>query len=60
MGTLHQNRNGVPAEIKGAKLTKGECVSVYKGNLMIMKWENKNNMYLVGITHYDKMFPSGV
>jgi hypothetical protein len=37
MGTLHQNRKGVPAEIKDAKVTKGEHVSVYKDRLMVMK-----------------------
>jgi hypothetical protein len=26
---------------------KGEHVSVYKDRLMIMKWKNKNNIYLV-------------
>jgi hypothetical protein len=41
MGTLHQSSKGVPAEIKGAKLTKGEHVSVCKGRLLIMKWKTK-------------------
>jgi hypothetical protein len=42
MGTLHQNRKDVCAEIKSAKLKKGEYVSVYKNRVMIMKWKNKN------------------
>jgi hypothetical protein len=41
VGTLRQNRNGVPAEIKSAKLKKRELVSVYEDKLMIMKWKNK-------------------
>jgi hypothetical protein len=36
-GTLHQNREGVPTEIKSAKLKMGEHVSVYRDRLMIMK-----------------------
>jgi hypothetical protein len=41
MGTVRQNKKGVSAEIKSAKLKKGEHVSVYKDRLMIMKWKNK-------------------
>jgi hypothetical protein len=37
MGTLHQNRKGVPAEIKGAKLKKVEHISIYEDRLMTMK-----------------------
>jgi hypothetical protein len=36
MRTLHQNRKGVPAEIKSKKLKKGGYVSVYKYKIMIM------------------------
>jgi phosphatidylserine decarboxylase len=53
MGTLHQNRKGVPAEIKSAKLKKGEQVSV---RLMIMKWKNKKDICLTSTTH-DEMVP---
>jgi hypothetical protein len=41
MGTLHQNKKGVPAEIRNAKLKKREHVSIYKDRLLIMKWKNK-------------------
>jgi hypothetical protein len=44
MGTLHQNRKGVPAEIKSSKLKKKEHVSIYKDRLLIMKWKNKKYM----------------
>jgi hypothetical protein len=46
METLCQNRKGVSAEIKSAKLKKGEDVSVYKDKLMIMEWKNKKKRYL--------------
>jgi hypothetical protein len=51
MGTLHQNRKGVPAEIKSAKLKKGEHVSVYKARLMIMMWKNQKDIRLISTTH---------
>jgi hypothetical protein len=44
MGTLHQNRNCVSAEIKSTNLKKVGHVAVYKDRLMIMKW--KQNGYL--------------
>ena len=55
MGTFRQNRKGVPAEIKSAKLKKRELVSVYKDRLMIMKWINEKAICLTSVTHEDKM-----
>jgi hypothetical protein len=49
MGTLRSIRKTVPAEIKSAKLKKGEYV-----RLMIMKWKNKKFVSLISTTH-DKM-----
>jgi hypothetical protein len=40
-GTLHQNKNCVPTEIKSVKLEKGEHVLVFIDRLMIMKGKNK-------------------
>jgi hypothetical protein len=37
MKILHQNRKGVPDEIKKAKLKKGESVAVYKDRFIVMK-----------------------
>jgi hypothetical protein len=51
MGTLHQNRKVVPAEIKSVKLKKGENVSFYKTGLMIMKWKTKKYICLISTTH---------
>jgi hypothetical protein len=55
MGTLRQNTEGVPAEIKCAILTKGKYVSFYKARLMIMKWKDKKDICLISSTHEDKM-----
>jgi hypothetical protein len=38
MGTLHQNRKGVPVEVKSAKLKEGEPVLFYTDKLMTRKW----------------------
>nr|CAD7423275.1 unnamed protein product [Timema monikensis] len=53
MGTLRQNRKGVPGEIKNAKLKKGESVAVYRDKRMIMKWKDK-----MSTTHDNKMVPA--
>jgi hypothetical protein len=60
MGTLHQNRKGVSAEIKSSKLKKGKHVSVYKDRLMIMKWKHKKYICLIITIHDDKMVPTRV
>jgi hypothetical protein len=60
MGTLHQNTKGVPAEIKPAKLKRGEHVSFYKDRLMIMKWKDRKDICLISITHDDKMVPTRI
>jgi hypothetical protein len=53
MGTLCQNRKGVLAEIKRAKLIKGGYVSVYKGRIMIMKWKNEKDHFISNIAAAD-------
>jgi hypothetical protein len=40
-GMLHQDRKAAPAKIKEATFKKGEHMSLYKGNLMMMKWKDK-------------------
>jgi hypothetical protein len=54
METLHRKRKGVPAEMKGIKLKKGEHVSVWKDRLMIMMWKKKKKNSFISTTH-DKM-----
>ena len=51
MGTLCQNRKGVPTEIKKTKLKKGEHVSAYKDKLIIMKWKDKKDTHLMSTVH---------
>jgi hypothetical protein len=41
IGTLCQNRKGVPFEINKAKLKNGEHISISKTKLMIQTWKNK-------------------
>ena len=60
IGTLRQNRKGVPAEIKQAKLKKGEHVSAYKDKLMIMKWKDKKDICLMSTTHDARMVSRSV
>jgi hypothetical protein len=60
MGTLHQTRKGVPAEIKNAKLQNGERVSGYTDRLILMMWKDKKNIFLISTTHDNKMVPSWV
>jgi hypothetical protein len=58
MGTLGQNRMGVPVEIKSVKLRKEEHVSVYKDRLLIMKLKDKKDVWFISTTHDDKMVPT--
>jgi hypothetical protein len=44
VGTLQQNRKGVPFETKKEKLKKGEHVSIFKDKLMIMKLKDKKDL----------------
>jgi hypothetical protein len=60
METFHQNRKGVPPEIRSTKLKTGEHVSVYKDRSGEVKWKNEKDICLVSTTHDDKMVPIGV
>jgi hypothetical protein len=60
MRTLHQNRKGMPDEIKKAKLKKGENVVVYKDKLMIMKWKDKKDICLMSTTHDENLVQTRV
>ena len=55
IGTLRQNRKGVPSEIKKSKLKKGEYVSAYKDKLLVMKWKDKKDICLMSTIHDEAM-----
>ena len=55
IGTLPQNRKGVPSEIKKSKLKKGEYVSAYKDKLLVMKWKDKKDICLMSTIHDEAM-----
>jgi hypothetical protein len=50
---------GVPTEVNGAEFTKGEHVSAYKDKLIIMKWKNEKDIFLINTTH-DEMVPTKI
>ena len=54
VGTLRQNRKGVPSGIKNSKLKKGESVCAYKDNLFDMKWKDKKDISLMN-TNQDEV-----
>jgi hypothetical protein len=60
MVTTHQNKKGVNAEIKSAKLKNEEHISVYKDRLMIKRWKDKPDICLISTTHDDKIVPTRV
>jgi hypothetical protein len=60
LGSLHHKRKGVPAEIKKAKMKKGEHVPIFKDKLMTMKWKDKEDICLVNTTHDGKMVSARV
>jgi hypothetical protein len=60
MGTMHQNRKGVPEKTKKSELKKkGENVAVYKDKLMIMKSKHKNDICLTSTTYDEKLVQIG-
>ena len=43
-GTLRSNRRGIPEDVKGAKLQKGEMTSVNQNDLLFLKWKDKQDV----------------
>ena len=48
---------GEPAEVRDAKLPKGEALSVHKDNMMVLAWQDKKLVKMVTTCHSDGFQP---
>lgn len=51
VGTMRQNKLGVPPEIKTAQLNRGQFVARYNNKIMLLKWGDKRNVLFLS-TYY--------
>ena len=51
VGTIRVNRKGVPKQLIQHKLKKGEIKALYNGRLMILKWNDKKDVYIMSTFH---------
>ena len=51
MGTIRANGKGVPKQITQHKLKKGELKELYNGRLMLLKWKDKKDVYIMSTFH---------
>jgi hypothetical protein len=51
VGTLRSNRQGVPKQLVQTKLKQGELKSFYSDKIMVMKWKDKKDVYMISTTH---------
>lgn len=50
-GTLQAARSGNPRVVVGTKLDKGECISLQKDGITMLKWKNKHNVLMISTTN---------
>ena len=54
-GTLRSNWRGIPEDVKGAKLQKGEMTSVNHNDLLFLKWKDKRDVLMLSTLHDDSI-----
>lgn len=58
-GTLRANRKWIPASLKGAHLKKSEATFRRKENIMIMKYKDKKDVFMLSSKHTQGFGDSG-
>lgn len=52
VGTMRQQRLGVPSDIKTTKLNRGQCIARYNNKIMLlMKWRDKRDVLFLSTVH---------
>jgi hypothetical protein len=49
--TLRSNCKGVPKELSGKKLKKGDIYAMYSRKLMVLRWRDKKDAYMLSTYH---------
>ncbi|XP_045449138.1 piggyBac transposable element-derived protein 4-like [Melitaea cinxia] len=47
LGTVNKMRRGLPQQVTGSKLKKGEIAAMQKGNITVLKWHDKRDVLLL-------------
>lgn len=51
VGTMRQQRLGVPSDIKTTSLKKRQCIARYNNKIMLLKWRDKRDILLLSTIH---------
>lgn len=54
LGTVNKMRRGLPQQVTGSKLKKGEIAAMQKGNITVLKWHDKRDVLLLISTCHGK------
>jgi hypothetical protein len=55
VGTVRSNRKGLPRDIMGKKLKKGEVAVSFRRKLMAPKWKDKRHVCMLSSIHSEEM-----
>lgn len=55
VGTMMKNRVGIPLLIKNARLSRGEQVFTRNGNVLVQRWKDKRDVFLLSTRHTSDM-----
>ena len=59
-GTVHVNRKGLPKrELQETELGQGAHVAFWKGDLMVLKWKDKKDVYMLSTKHNNDYAETG-
>ncbi|XP_012273615.1 piggyBac transposable element-derived protein 4 [Orussus abietinus] len=55
VGTIRKNRIGICEEVRETRIKKGEYIARFKNKIMLLKWRDKREVYLVSTVHNDNI-----
>ncbi|XP_046400221.1 piggyBac transposable element-derived protein 4-like [Ischnura elegans] len=55
VGTTQKNRRGMPSALRNPQLSRGEQVYRRKGNVLVLCWKDKRDVYIISTRHTSEM-----
>lgn len=55
VGTIRKNRTGICEEVRETRIKKSEYVAKFKNKIMLLKWQDNREVYLVSSVHNDNI-----
>lgn len=55
VGTLRENRNGIPQTILSTELQKGDIIGKERNGIVIFKWKDKRDVLVLSTKHTDEI-----